>query len=256
MSPTSGSVLVKVPTGVPDGWFSAMVDAESERSVGAPLAAIVKSAVKSKAIVSGGSRVSTSWILVAVIVRWQTVATGSMASGVRVQTAVPDPLSEKVLGVPVGHARAKAPASAFTGSLKVTLMVEPAATFVAPPAGEVETTDGAVSTVLKPIVTSPVIVSGGSPASTSCTSPATTLRLHVAEPGRSLVGVRVTAVLVPPRAKGTAMLLHVRTKEAWLTVTGSVKVTVSTLPAGTLVAVSSGSVESTAGGLSTVKEKL
>ena len=149
----------------------------------------------------------------------------------------------------------KASASAVTGSLKVTVMVAPLATSVAPLVGLVETTVGAVSTVVKSTVTLAVIVSGGSPASTSDTCAATTVRMHAAVPGRSLVGVRVTAVAVPPMVKATGLPSQVKVKELWLTVTGSLKVTVSTWSAGTSVALSAGSVESTTGALSTVKLK-
>ena len=112
----------------------------------------MKSAVTLAAMVSGGSTVSTSWIWLPVIVRVQSVAAGRSPVGSRVQTAVPDPLSEKAVVVPVGHSRPKASASAVTGSLKVTVIVAPADTLVAPSAGDVETTVGAVSTVVKPAV--------------------------------------------------------------------------------------------------------
>jgi hypothetical protein len=41
VAPVSGSVAVRSPTAVPTGWFSATVDGESARSVGASLASVI-----------------------------------------------------------------------------------------------------------------------------------------------------------------------------------------------------------------------
>src|SRR6478752_6271876 len=100
------------------------------------------------------------------------------------------------------------------------------------------------------------MVSGGSPASTSCTLVATTVRMHDAVPGRLAVGVRVAIVVPePPRVNATGVASQVSPKESRATVTGSLNVTVTAPVAGTSVAPSAGELLTTNGAVSTTKEK-
>ena len=75
----------------------------------------------------------------------QVEPAGRSTVGSTVIVAVPDPLSVNVLGVPAGHSRLNEPAETMTGSLKWTVMFVLTATWVAPSAGEVVVTLGALS---------------------------------------------------------------------------------------------------------------
>src|SRR5919112_676386 len=99
-------------------------------------------------MLSGGSNESASVIPLAKTVTVQVVPPGRSAAGSSVMLDVPEPLTVKVCGVPVGHWTEKEAAVALTGSLKLTVMLEFCATPVAPFAGDVEVTVGPVSTLM------------------------------------------------------------------------------------------------------------
>src|SRR5947208_640525 len=75
----------------------------------------------------------------------QVVAAGRSLFGSSVIVDVPEPLTEKVLGVPLGHWSVNELVVNVTASLKLIVMFVLTATCVAPFAGEVVLTDGAAS---------------------------------------------------------------------------------------------------------------
>src|SRR2546423_10078339 len=96
-------------------------------------------------MVSGGSKESTSWIWFAITLTAHAVPCGRSAVGSSVAVEVPEPLTEKVLGVPFGHWRVNELVEKVTGSLKFTVMFVLTATWSAPFAGDVVLTVGAWS---------------------------------------------------------------------------------------------------------------
>src|SRR5207249_8665852 len=100
-------------------------------------------------MLSGGSTVSTSLIWFAITFTEQTVPSGRSAVGSSVIAEPGEPLTEKLLAVPVGHSRVNELPLAVTGSLKLTTMFVFTATWSAPFAGDVLRTDGAASAVVK-----------------------------------------------------------------------------------------------------------
>src|SRR2546427_722549 len=96
---------------------------------------------------SGGSRASASLIYLASVVNGQSVDSGRR----RVITSVIDepgqPLTLKACGETLGHSIVNEVPLAFTASLKVTVTLLPELTAVAPFAGLVLVTDGALSVV-------------------------------------------------------------------------------------------------------------
>src|SRR5436190_1757285 len=75
----------------------------------------------------------------------QLVAAGRSALGSSVIVALGEPLTLKLFGVPLGHSRLNELVETVTDSLKVTVMFVLVATWVAPLAGDVLSTDGAWS---------------------------------------------------------------------------------------------------------------
>src|ERR1051326_2711047 len=98
-------------------------------------------------MLSGGSPVSTSLICAATTVTVHVVAAGRSNVGLTVIVDVPEPLTANVSGVPVGPATENEFVVAFTGSLKVAVMLPLGSTPVAPFAGLVLETVGALSVV-------------------------------------------------------------------------------------------------------------
>src|ERR671939_498222 len=98
-------------------------------------------------MLSGGSSVSTSLIWFAITFTAHVVPSGRSAVGSSVAVSVPEPLTEKDFGVPVGHWRVNELVEEATGSLNLIVMFVLTATWVAPFAGVVPlvTTDGAWS---------------------------------------------------------------------------------------------------------------
>src|SRR5438105_302354 len=96
-------------------------------------------------MVSGGSIESTSWIWFAITLTAHVVPCGRSAVGSSTAWLVPEPLTEKVFGVPLGHSRLNELVEKVTGSLKLIVMLVFTATFVAPLVGTVVVTAGAVS---------------------------------------------------------------------------------------------------------------
>ena len=92
----------------------------------------------------------------------------------------------KATGVPIGQASVNDDGVALTGSLKLTVIVAPTMTLVAPLAGVVEVTVGGVFTV-KVATTS---AASAVPAVVSVTCEATTVRVQVTPPGRFAPGWR------------------------------------------------------------------
>ena len=88
---------------------------------------------------------STSLTLFAITLTAQVVPSGRSAVGSSVAVEVPEPLTEKVFGVPLGHWSVNELVEKVTASLKVTVMFVLTATWVAPFAGDVVFTDGAWS---------------------------------------------------------------------------------------------------------------
>src|SRR2546423_183959 len=108
-------------------------------------------------MLSGGSTEATSLIWFAITftvqsVAWgtvtvQVVAAGRSESGLIVIVDVPEPLTAKVCGLPLGHSTLNELVLTFTGSLKVTVMLLLGFTPVALLAGLVLETVGALSVV-------------------------------------------------------------------------------------------------------------
>src|ERR671929_86770 len=98
-------------------------------------------------MVSGGSTVSTSLIWFPITFTEQTVPSGRLLVGSSVIDEPGEPLTEKLSGVPVGHSSENELAVAVTGSLKLTVMFEFAATSVELSVGELPVTAGAASVV-------------------------------------------------------------------------------------------------------------
>src|SRR5918912_1317475 len=96
---------------------------------------------------SGGSPVSTSLIPLARTVTVHVVAPGRSTVGSSVMVEVPEPLTLKACAEPLGHSSVNELALAFTGSLKVIVMLLLAFTPVAAFAGLVLETVGAASVV-------------------------------------------------------------------------------------------------------------
>ena len=96
---------------------------------------------------SGGSALSASWIWAATTVTVQTVVCGSALFGVNVYDDAGEELRLYATGVPLGHSSLNELVVALTGSLKLTVMLEPALTAVAPSTGLVDVTVGGVSVV-------------------------------------------------------------------------------------------------------------
>src|SRR5439155_1130586 len=94
---------------------------------------------------SGGSTESTSLIWFAITFTEQTVPSGRSLVGSSVIDEPGEPLTEKLSGVPVGHSIVNELPLAFTGSLKVTVILPLAFTPVALFAGLVLETVGALS---------------------------------------------------------------------------------------------------------------
>src|SRR5947208_15986392 len=96
-------------------------------------------------MLSGGSTVSTSLIPVAITLTAHVVPSGRFAAGSSTAWLVPEPLTVKVFGVPLGHWRVNELVEKVTASLKLTVMLVFTATLVAPLVGTVVMTNGAVS---------------------------------------------------------------------------------------------------------------
>jgi hypothetical protein len=88
---------------------------------------------------------STSLIWFAITFTAHVVPCGRSAVGSSVAVDVPEPLTEKVFGVPVGHWRVNELVEKVTFSLKLIVMFVFTATLVAPFVGDVVFTDGAAS---------------------------------------------------------------------------------------------------------------
>src|SRR5438132_455297 len=96
---------------------------------------------------SGGSTESTSLIWFAITFTEQIVASGRSLVGSSVIDEPGEPLTVKLSGVPVGHSSVNELPLAVTGSLKVTVTLLLGFTPVAPFAGLVLETVGALSVV-------------------------------------------------------------------------------------------------------------
>src|ERR1041384_7714765 len=96
-------------------------------------------------MLSGGSTASTSLIWFAITFTAQTVPSGRLLVGSSVADDVPDPLTEKLSGVPVGHSSVNELVVKVTGSLKLTTMFRFTALGVAASAGDGVGTRGAAS---------------------------------------------------------------------------------------------------------------
>src|SRR5207247_9801896 len=96
-------------------------------------------------MLSGGSFESTSLIWFAITLTAHVVPSGRSAVGSSVAVEVPEPLTEKLFGVPLGHSRLNELVEKVTGSLKLTVMFVFTAMLVAPFAGDVVVPDGAMS---------------------------------------------------------------------------------------------------------------
>jgi len=81
----------------------------------------------------------------AIAVTVQVAVLGRVESGVSVIALVPEPLTVKVSGVPVGHSIVNELVVTLTGSLKSTSMVADGSTAVAPSAGVLAVKIGALS---------------------------------------------------------------------------------------------------------------
>src|SRR5262245_34805840 len=113
-------------------------------------ATVVNGKLALPAIWSGAPSVSV--ISLATTVTVHVVAKGRAADGVSVIVLVPEPLCVKVFVVPAGHSSVNEPLVVVTFSLKLTTMVESAATLVAPFAGVVLLTLGAISPAGIPVM--------------------------------------------------------------------------------------------------------
>src|SRR6185295_1747986 len=163
----------------------------------------LKLKTKSLTMLSGGSLVSTSEIFVLSTVTVQLLPAGRPPVGV----------STSVVRLFCGKAGVKATllpqlivtplAATLTSSLNVIEIVEFNATSVALLVGTVAVTDGAWS-VVKVKTKFAVMLSGGSPASTSVTFDATTVTVQTVPTGKSDVGSR-TKLLTPPGATGVTL---------------------------------------------------
>src|SRR5947207_1193263 len=100
-------------------------------------------------MLSGGSTRSTSLIWFAITFTAQTVPSGRSLVGSSVAVEVPEPLTEKLFEVPLGHSSVNELVEKVTGSLKFTTMFVFTATWSAPLVGEVLLTAGAASAVVK-----------------------------------------------------------------------------------------------------------
>src|SRR5213082_797786 len=100
-------------------------------------------------MLSGGSTESTSLIWFAMTFTAQTVPSGRSLVGSSVIDEPGEPLTAKLLGVPVGHSSVNELPLAVTGSLKLTTTFVFTATWSAPSAGDVVVTEGAASCVVK-----------------------------------------------------------------------------------------------------------
>src|SRR5437667_106388 len=98
-------------------------------------------------MLSGGSTESTSLIWFAITFTEQVVAAGRSVVGSSVIVDVPEPLTPKLWGEPLGHSIVNELPLAFTGSLKLTVTLLLGLTPVAPFAGLVLVTVGALSVV-------------------------------------------------------------------------------------------------------------
>jgi hypothetical protein len=107
--------------------------------------AVVKDSVWFAAIVSGGSVESPSVTSLAVTSTTHVTPAGSGDVGVSVNVAAGDDVCVNSRGEPSGHSRLKALAEAVTLSLKLIVMVELTETLLAPVAGVVLLTLGALS---------------------------------------------------------------------------------------------------------------
>ena len=213
----------------------------------------------SAAIWSGGSTVSTSVTELAMIVIVHGVAPGGMSEVGSIVQVVGPPVTTLVKGLmtygvlPVSQLMVNQLERSETGSVNVTVSVTFAGWEVAPPAGNVERTAGAASTV-KVKTWSAGIVSGGSAASRSETSAATTVAWQTSPPAKSTDGSSVNVdtlpitepfvvSCVPEVAQTTRIQFPVGE-------TGSLKLTVTVAFAATAVAPSAGIVDVTTGGAS------
>ena len=88
---------------------------------------------------------SASTTFAATTVTLQTVFTGRLLVGVKVNVVAGELLSVKPFGVPAGHSSLNELVDACTDSLNVTDTVEPSGTSVAPFVGEVLVTVGGTS---------------------------------------------------------------------------------------------------------------
>src|SRR5947208_3064560 len=98
-------------------------------------------------MLSGGSTESVSLIPLASTVTVQLVPSGKSAVGSSVIVQVPEPLTPKASDEPLGHSIVNELVLAFTGSLNETVTLVLGFTSVAPPAGLVLVTVGALSVV-------------------------------------------------------------------------------------------------------------
>src|SRR5438105_14292120 len=147
---------------------------------------------------SGGSIRSVSLISSLCTVIVHVVPAGRCAFGVRVIVVAGEEDCEKASGVPVGHSSENAFDVALTDSLKLTSMVEPRATSVAPSAGEVLVTLGAASCVMNEKLEFAAGWSGGSPVSTSLMLAATAVTVQLAVLGRLELGSSVIVSVPEP----------------------------------------------------------
>jgi len=105
---------------------------------------VVKDIVKSANISSGGSSVSWSVTFAAAIVRVQVSPYGRSLVGSMVQLVGPPDAVAAIAPLTEQDSVNQSPVT-VTGSVKVTVMLEPTATSVAPSAGDVPDTAGAAS---------------------------------------------------------------------------------------------------------------
>src|SRR5438093_4436312 len=98
-------------------------------------------------MLSGGSPLSTSVMPLARTVTVQVVDAGRSKVGSSVIVEPGEPVTPYACGEPLGHSIVNELPPAFTGSLKLTVMLPFAATPVAPFAGLVLETVGALSVV-------------------------------------------------------------------------------------------------------------
>src|SRR5438067_12695343 len=96
-------------------------------------------------MVSGGSIESTSWIWFAITLTAHVVPSGRSAVGSSTAWLVPEPLTENVFGVPLGHWRLNELIVKVTAPLMLIVLFVFTATFVARFVGDVVDTDGAWS---------------------------------------------------------------------------------------------------------------